>query len=176
MNRPTPNAPTPATLLDPFNYPDPAERGLLRLYYRNRRPTRLGHYTSQFWCWWSRIGLPPRFVVALEVRDRASGRMRADAVVVSSVAGQQYITSMFGTISDWVHNLEASRGEAVICHGGSRPVRLVLIPPEERAPILREFVRIATSGRKHFPLPLGAPIADFAAVAAQYPVYRIEPR
>ena len=99
--------------------------------------------------------------------------MRADAVVIPTVAGERYIVSMFGTISDWVKNLEAAHGEAVICHRSSVRVDLVLLPPEERAPILREYVRVASSGRKHFPLPVEAPLADFAAIAAQYPVYRI---
>ena len=90
------------------------------------------------------------------------------------MAGHRYIVSMFGTISDWVHNLEAAHGEAVIAHGGSQRVRLVLMPPEERAPVLQEYMRVASSGRKHFPLPVGAPLADFAAIAAHYPVYRIE--
>jgi hypothetical protein len=158
-----------------FTEPDPAERSAFnRIFYRNRRPTWLGHWVSQFFCWWARIGLPPRSWFALGVRDRMSGRMRADAVVVPTVAGQRYVVSMFGRISDWVHNIEASHGDAVVSHGASERVRLVLVPPEERAPILREYVRIASSGRKHFPLRLGAPLADFAAIAAQYPVYRIE--
>jgi hypothetical protein len=100
--------------------------------------------------------------------------MRADAVVIPTVAGRQYVVSMFGTISDWVHNLEAWNGDAVISHGGSRRVRLVLVPPEDRAPILREYVRVASSGRKHFPLPVGASLGDFTTIAAQYPVYRID--
>ena len=145
-----------------------------RLFYRNRRPTWLGHWVSQFFCWWARVGLPPRSWVALEVRDRVSGRMRADAVVVPTVAGERYIVSMFGTISDWVHNLEAAHGEAVIAHGGSQRVRLVLMPPEERAPVLQEYMRVASSGRKHFPLPVPAPLDGFAAIAAQYLVYLIE--
>jgi hypothetical protein len=145
-----------------------------RLFYRNRRPTRFGHWVSQFFCWWARIGLPPRSWVALEVRDRVSGRMRADAVVIQTVAGRRYIVSMFGTISDWVHNLEAAHGEAVIAHGGSQRVRLVLMPPEERAPVLQEYMRVASSGRKHFPLPVPAPLDGFAAIAAQYLVYLIE--
>ena len=99
--------------------------------------------------------------------------MRADAVVVPTVAGQRYIVSMFGTISDWVHNLEFAHGEAVIAHGRAQRVRLVPVPPDERAPILQEYVRVASSGRKHFPLSVGAPLAEFAAIAAQYPVYRI---
>ena len=160
---------------DSFAEPDPAERSALnRLFYRNRRPTWLGHWVSQSFCLAARLGLTPRSWVSLQVRDRASGRMRADAVVIPSVAGERYVVSMFGTISDWVHNLEAAHGDAVISHAGSVRVRLVSVPSQERAPILKEYVRVASSGRKHFPVPEGAPLADFAAIAAQYPVYRIE--
>jgi hypothetical protein len=38
--------------------------------------------------------------------------------------------------------------------------------------MLSEDVRVASSGRQHFPLPVGAPLTDFAAIASQYPVYR----
>jgi hypothetical protein len=100
--------------------------------------------------------------------------MRADAVVIPTVAGQRYVVSMFGTISDWVQNLEAAHGNAIIFHGRPVHARLVQLPPAERAPILREYVRVASSGRKHFPLAVGAPLTDFAAIAAQYPVYRID--
>jgi hypothetical protein len=163
------------TIDDPVVAPDPAERSALnRLFYRNRRPTWLGHWVSQLFCWGARVGVTPRSWVSLEVRDRASGRMRADAVVVATVAGQQHIVSMFGTISDWVQNVEAANGDAVVYHGRPVRVRLVPVPAENRAPILREYVRVASSGRKHFPLPVGAPLADFAAIAAKYPVYRIE--
>jgi hypothetical protein len=100
--------------------------------------------------------------------------MRADAVVLPTLDGERYVVSMFGTISDWVQNVEAAHGEATISHGGSVRVRLLPLPPEERARILQEYVRVASSGRKHFPLPVGAPLAHFAAIAPQYPVYRIE--
>jgi hypothetical protein len=47
--------------MEPFTEPDPAERSAFNwLFYRNRRPTRFGHWVSQFFCWWARIGLPPR--------------------------------------------------------------------------------------------------------------------
>jgi hypothetical protein len=158
-----------------FAEPDPADRNALnRLFYRDRRPTWLGHWVSQLFCIGARLGFTPQSWVSLEVRDRASGRMRADAVVISTIGGEHYVVSMFGTISDWVQNLQAANGEAVISHGRSVRVRLVPLPPEERAPILREYVRVASSGRKHFPLAVGAPLADFAAIAVHYPVYRIE--
>jgi hypothetical protein len=102
--------------------------------------------------------------------------MRQDAVVIPTVTGQRSVVSMFGTISNWVHNLEAANGDAVISHGGSVRVRLVKVVPGERAPILQEYVRVASSGRKHFPLPVGAPLEEFAAIASQYPVYHVEVR
>jgi hypothetical protein len=163
------------TALNGFTERDPAERRAFnRLFYRNRRPTWLGHWVSQCFCWWARVGLTPHAWVALHVRDRVSGRWRQDAVVLPSVAGERYVVSMFGTISDWVNNIEAAHGDAAISHGGRQRVRLVPVPPEQRAPILSEYVRVASSGRKHFPLSVGAPLADFAAIASQYPVYRIE--
>jgi len=104
-----------AAEVDGFSGPDPAERSAFnRLFYRNRQPTWVGHWVSQFFCWWARLGLPPHSWVALRVRDRVSGRLRQDAVVIPTVAGQRYVVSMFGTISDWVHNLEAGNGDAVI--------------------------------------------------------------
>lgn len=101
--------------------------------------------------------------------------MRADAVVVPSVGGERYIVSMFGTISDWVHNLEGAHGDALICHGNSVRVHLVPVPPEKRAPILQAYVRVASSGRNHFPLAMDAPLSDFQRIAEDYPVYRIDP-
>ena len=161
--------------MNTFPNQDPADRSALnRLFYRNRRPTWFGHWVSQFFCWWARLGLPPQSWVALEVRDRVSGRMRADAVVVPTVEGIRYVVSMFGTISDWVQNLDAAGGDAILSHGGSVRVHLSLVPSGQRAPILREYVRVASSGRKHFPLAPGAPLAGFEAIAELYPVYRIE--
>ncbi len=155
---------------------DPAERSaLMRLFYRGWRPTRLGRWVNRLNAWWSGLGLPPRFQAALEIRGRTSGRVRANPVVIATVEGRQYLVSMLGPGSDWVKNVEAAHGDAVIRQGRRRRVRLVKVPPERRAPILREYVRIATSGRQHFPLPADAPLAEFAAIADRYPVYRIDP-
>jgi hypothetical protein len=63
----------------------------------------------------------------------------------------------------------------VIRQGRRRRVHLVPVPPEERAPILREYVRIAPGGRRHFPLPVGAPLGEFEKIAGAYPAYRIDP-
>jgi len=43
----------------------------------------------------------------------------------------------------------------------------------KRAPILSEYVRVATSGRQ--PVAVDAPLAEFQTIAERYPVYRIDP-
>jgi hypothetical protein len=92
---------------------DPAERSaLMRLFYRNWCPTRLGRRGNRFSGWWSGIGLSPRFQAVLEVR-RKSGRTRSNPVVIATVAGKRYLVSMLGPGSDWVKNVEAAHGDAV---------------------------------------------------------------
>ena len=156
---------------------DPAERsGYMRLFYRDRRPTRLGRIANRIMAWWSSTGLPPSFQQTIEVRGRTSGKRRASPIAIATVDGERYLVSMLGPGSEWVRNVVAADGVAVLRHGGRERVRLVNVPPEERAPVLREYVRIATSGRRHFPLGVGAPLSEFAAIADRYPVFRIDPR
>lgn len=156
---------------------DPAERNaLMRLFYRGWRPTRLGRAVNQFQGWLSGIGLPPSFMAVLEVRGRTSGQRRSTPVVIATLDGTSYLVSMLGPQSDWVKNVDAARGEAVLRHGRRRSVRLVAIPAQERAPILREYVRIATSGRQHFPVGVGAALTEFEAISDRYPVYRVDER
>jgi deazaflavin-dependent oxidoreductase (nitroreductase family) len=148
----------------------------MRLFYRGWRPTRLGKWANRVSGWWSGLGLPPRFMAVLEVPGRKSGHRRSNPVVIATVEGSGYLVSMLGSGSEWVKNVEAAQGDAVIRQGRRRPVHLVAVPREQRAPVLREYVRIATSGRQHFPVAVGAPLADFEAIAERYPVYRIDPR
>jgi deazaflavin-dependent oxidoreductase (nitroreductase family) len=155
---------------------DPAERSpLLRLFYRNWRPTRIGRWVNRLASWWSALGLSSREMAVLEVRGRASGHQRSTPVVIATVEGKRYLVSMLGPGSDWVKNVEAAQGNAVLRQGRRRRIHLVGVPPAERAPILSEYVRVATSGRHHLPVAVGAPLSEFQAIAERYPVYRIDP-
>ena len=154
---------------------DPAERSfLLRLFYRDWRPTRIGRLINRVASWWSALGLSSRDAV-LEVRGRASGQRRSTPVVIVALEGKRYLVSMLGPGSDWVKNVEAAHGDAVLRQGGRRRIHLVAVPPAERAPILSEYVRVATSGRHHLPVAVGAPLSEFQTIAVRYPVYRIDP-
>jgi F420H(2)-dependent quinone reductase len=108
----------------------------MRLFYRDWRPTRLGRWVNRISGWWSGFGLPPKFQAVLEVPGRTSGRRRSNPVVIATVEGRRYLVSMLGPESDWVKNVEAAHGDAVICQGRRRRVHLAAVPPEQRAPIL----------------------------------------
>jgi deazaflavin-dependent oxidoreductase (nitroreductase family) len=148
----------------------------MRLFYRDWHPTLLGRWVNRAWAWWCGLGLPPRRQLTLQVAGRRSGRPRANVLVVAPYGGSRYLVSMLGERSEWVLNVHAAGGKAIIKGLKSRPVTLTEVPPEERAPILKAYCRVATSGRSHFPVPHDAPVAEFAAIAADYPVFRIDPR
>jgi hypothetical protein len=67
-----------------------------------------------------------------------SGDRRSTAVVIATLEGKRYLVWMLGPRSDWVKHVEAAQGAAVIRQGRRRRVRLVLVPPEKRAAILRK--------------------------------------
>jgi hypothetical protein len=157
-----------------LTYNDPAERGCLRLFYRDWHPTRLGKFVSRALAWMSGAGLTPPILLTLQVRGRRSGRLHDTVLVVTEHEGRRYLVSMLGDGSDWVRNVRAAGGKAFVRRSGSHPVQLTEIPGSDRGPILKAYCQVATSGREHFPVPPDAPVSEFAAVAERYPVFRIE--
>ncbi|AGL16959.1 hypothetical protein L083_3449 [Actinoplanes sp. N902-109] len=141
--------------------------------YRGGRPNRLARAlntlsAAQF----ARGVLAPERAVTLEVRGRTTGRPVALPLVVADVSGEHYLVSMLGE-ANWVRNVRAAGGIATLRHGRSRRVRLLEVPPGERAAVLRRYLALAPGARPHFPIGPDAPLADFAAIADHYPVFRI---
>ena len=81
---------------------------------------------------------------------------------------------MLGDGSEWVQNVRAAGGKAFVKRGHRQPVTLVEIPSKDRAPILKAWCQVATSGRKHLPVAYDAPVSAFEAIAADYPAFRID--
>lgn len=148
----------------------------LRYLYRSGRPN-----------WWARVqndlsaclfsrGLWPSRAAALEIKGRASGKPITFPVVIAVVDGDRFLVSMLGEDVNWVKNLRADDHRAVLRHGRVEPVRLVEVPVAERAPLIQRYVEVAPGGRPHIPVDRREPVEAFEAVAADYPVFRIEPR
>jgi deazaflavin-dependent oxidoreductase (nitroreductase family) len=143
------------------------------VFYKERRPTRLGKATNRVMSWFATIGLPLQ--VTLELPGRRTGKPVSTVLVPVSVGGEEYLVSMLGEQSEWVQNLRASAGKAAIRHGGKRTVVLEDVPVEERPPILKRYLKRAPGGRPHFPIGPDADEAEFAQLADRYPVFRIRP-
>jgi hypothetical protein len=155
---------------------DPAEQhGYLRFFYRGWRPTRLGRIWSRAFAWMAGLGLLPELIVSLQVPDRATGKLTAHVLVAATYNGAWYLVSMLGAESNWVQDVRAAHGVAHIQRGALRSVRLTELAPAERAPILKAWCRIARSGRRHLPVAYDAPVSRFEGIAADYPVFRIDP-
>ena len=167
-----------ATEVDAGGLPrrDPAERhGYLRLFYRGWRPTRLGRIWNRAYAWVCGLGLLPQRLLTLQVRNRQTGQLSSTLLVVATHQGQCYLVSMLGDGSEWVQNLRAAGGQALVKRGRSqRAVVLTEVPPRQRAPILRAWSQVASSGRQHLPVSHHAPVAAFETIANDYPVFRID--
>jgi deazaflavin-dependent oxidoreductase (nitroreductase family) len=111
----------------------------------------------------------------LEVRGRASGRAITVPVVVAEHEGDQYLVSMLGENANWVRNVRAADGAAVLCRRGREAVRLVEVDAARRAPVLRQYLQVAPGARPHVEVDRDAPLEEFERVADRYPVFRIEP-
>ena len=129
-------------------------------------------YRRVFWVI-SSLGLPPSFVIRLEVAGRRSGRVRSTVLVTADREGERYLVSVLGEDSDWVRNLRVAGGNAFIRHGRRRAFRLEEVPPEQRAPILKAYLKWALGARAVFQLGPGAPLEEFARIADRHPVFRI---
>jgi deazaflavin-dependent oxidoreductase (nitroreductase family) len=128
---------------------------------------------SRFWNMVLRLGLlPPRWVT-LEVRGRRTGTITRFPLGMADVGGQWYVVSMLGECN-WVRNVRAAQGRATLRRCRGREVMLVELPVQERAPVIRQYVRKVPGGRPHIPVDRHEPVKAFVAVASGYPVFKVE--
>ncbi|MET7401618.1 nitroreductase/quinone reductase family protein [Dactylosporangium sp. NPDC005572] len=147
----------------------------LRAMYRGGRGNTTARRFARFWAAVLGTGLFPRRWVTLEVAGRRTGRVTRFPLGMADVDGEWYLVSMLGEECDWVRNVRAAGGRVTIRHGRARARQLREVPVAQRAPILRRYLRKVPGARPHVPVAPGAPLADFAAIAARYPVFHVEP-
>lgn len=140
--------------------------------YEGGRGNELARWYARFWARLFRLGLFPRRWVTLEVPGRRSGRMTSLPLGMADVDDHWYLVSMLGECN-WVANVRAAGGHAVLRRLVRRPVRLIEVPVEGRGPILARYVAKVPGGRPHIPVEKGAPVSQFASIAARYPVFEV---
>jgi len=148
-------------------------------FYQNRRPTRMGKAVNRLWTWTASLGLTPSSwpgkprigTVGLEVMGLRSNEPRSSVVTGVEFDSERYLVSMLGQRTDWVRNVRAAQGHAVIRHGSRAEVLLEEVPVHQRAPLLRAYLKRTT--RQHLGIDPAAPLAEFERIAPAHPVFHI---
>ncbi len=123
--------------------------------------------------WLASRGLMPSDTITLEVKGRRSGMIRSNVVTWVEQDEERYLVSPRGE-TEWVRNVRAADGEAVIRRRGGEKVRLKEVPAEGRAAIIKAYLaKTKMATRQHFGVDPKAEIGEFEAIAARHPVFRI---
>jgi len=146
---------------------------LRRWMYRSGRPNRLASFLNRIDALTGATGLFRGRMVTLEVRGRRTGRSITVPLVPVAHDGHRYLVAMLGERTNWVANVRAAGGTAVIRSGSWESVHLVEVAPDLRPPILAAYVKVAPGARAHIPVDHRADPSAFAAVAAATPVFQV---
>jgi deazaflavin-dependent oxidoreductase (nitroreductase family) len=144
-----------------------------RWLYRGQHPNWIARALNRVAAAVASLGVASGFMNTLEVTGRTSGRTISLPVVIAVVDDERYLVSMLGEHVQWVRNVRADGGKAVLRAGGREQVRLVEVPVANRGAILRAYLRRAPGARPHVPVDKDAPVAEFQAIAADFPVFRV---
>ena len=143
--------------------------------YRGGRPNRVAKVLNSLSSRLAASGRAPRQLYSLEVRGRRSGRTISFPVVVAEHEGERYLVAMLGEGVNWVANVRAAGGRAVLRHGDREEVLFEEVDPQDRAPIIKSYLEVAPGARPHIAVDPSAPVEDFEPIAAGHPVFRIRP-
>ena len=145
-----------------------------RWLYRGQRPNWIARIMNRATAAVASTGVAANYLETLEVIGRKSGRTFSLPVVIAVVDGERYLVSMLGDNVQWVQNVRAAGGRAVLRSGGREEVQLEEVPADQRAPILKAYLQRAPGARPHLPVNKDAALADFQRVAAAFPVFRLD--
>jgi deazaflavin-dependent oxidoreductase (nitroreductase family) len=129
--------------------------------------------------WFTSLGITSR-TVTLEVRGRKTGRPIRVSLSRTDCGGNRYFVSLAGEV-DWVKNVRAAGGKAVMISRRRIPIQLKEIPLEERAPVLLAYVQKrafthsgAQASRNFFGLGPRPTLEEMGKIAGRYLVFKVE--
>src|SRR6185295_15502790 len=99
-----------------------------RWLYRGQRPNRIARILNRGMAAVGSSGVTSDYLVTLEVIGRKSGRIASFPLVMVVIDGQRYLVSMLGHSVQWVHNVRAASGKAVLRSGGREEIHLEEVP------------------------------------------------
>ena len=85
------------------------------------------------------LGRAPRDAVTLQVRGRSSGKARRIPILRTRYQGSDYLVALAGE-SQWVRNVRAAQGRAVIRRRRAWRVRLQELTPADRGDVIAAYL------------------------------------
>lgn len=116
----------------------------------------------------AKLGVPG--LAVLTTTGRRSGLQREVPVSPITHGGATYLVSPYGQVS-WVHNVRADP-RAKLRRGGN--VREVVLREVTEPEVLRRYYRSQPVASRFMEIPGEGDLADFAAVAHRFPVFRVD--
>jgi deazaflavin-dependent oxidoreductase (nitroreductase family) len=150
----------------------PADKSL-RDMYAGGRPNKRARLLNRIGAFIFALGLTPHWAVTLETVGRKSGKPITLPIAIARYDHREYLVSMLGQRSQWVRNVRAAGGHAVIHSGLRRRVLLEEVAAVDRAPILKAYLARAPGARPHIPVDRREPITKFEPISGNYPVFEI---
>jgi deazaflavin-dependent oxidoreductase (nitroreductase family) len=144
-----------------------------RWLYKDGHPNWLAKALNRGWAVVHSTGIFPNYMVTLELAGRQSGKLISFPLAMLVMDNERYLVSMLGKDANWVRNLKAAGGKAVLRHGIREEVMLQEVAVDRRAAILKAYLQIAPGARPHIPVDKDAPVSEFAVIAANYPVFLV---
>ena len=145
-----------------------------RWQYRGGRPRWPARITNRLGARMFGSGIGPSQAATVEMRGHKSGRTISFPVVVTDYQGERFLVAMLGQRTNWVRNLRAGDGRAVLQRRQREDVSLVEDLSDRRPTILRRYLELAPGARPFFTIDRRAPLSDFELIVDQYPVFRID--
>ncbi len=141
--------------------------------YAGGRPNTAAQRSNRVMAALAATGLFGWWLVRLDTVNPKSRTPLNLPLVTAVVDGKHYLVSMLGRGARWVRNVRAAGGRVTLRAGLRRSVLLVEVAVDERAPILKNYLKRAPGGRPHIPVDKDAPLAAFETIAPDYPVFEI---
>lgn len=146
-----------------------------REMYSGAKANATARRLARLWAWVFGNGLTPgKRWVTLEVPGRKSGQPTRFPLGMATVDGQSYLGSMLGNSCNWVRNVRANDGYAVIQRRSRHEVRLHEVPAQLRPRLLKAYLEQVPGARPHISVKYTAPVADFESIAQAYTIFRVE--